>query len=97
MTWVFIIVFVGLGIYAAIRKENAYQAEPPNPHLVCPHCQTKGQVKTRAITRKKGISGGKATGAIMTAGISMAATGLSRKENATHMHCLACNTEWDVA
>jgi hypothetical protein len=48
--------------------------------LVCPHCQTAGSVTARVVTRKKGVSGGKATGAVLTGGVSMLATGLSRKE-----------------
>ncbi len=49
---------------------------PINPVLVCPHCRKKGSVRTRGVDRKKGISGGKATGAILTGGLSVMATGL---------------------
>jgi hypothetical protein len=64
--------------------------------IVCPHCQVKGRVTTRRVKQKKGISGGKAVGAIFTGGTSMLATGLSRKEKATEMHCHNCNTTWFI-
>jgi hypothetical protein len=66
----------------------------PSSAMVCPHCQTKGQVRTKKVTQKKGISGGKATGAVLTGGISLLATGLSRKEDATQAHCDKCNSDW---
>jgi len=68
---------------------------PVSQAYICPHCQTKGFVRTKAVTRKKGISGAKATGAILTAGVSMLATGLSRKEGLTQAHCGNCNSTWD--
>ncbi len=43
--------------------------------IVCPHCQTKGNVHTKSVKQKKGISGGKATAAVFTLGVSMLATG----------------------
>lgn len=64
------------------------------PGMICPHCQKKGQVRTKKVTQKKGISGSKATGAVLTGGISVLATGLSRKEDATKAHCDNCNSNW---
>jgi hypothetical protein len=43
---------------------------------------------------KRGISGGKATGAVLTGGVSMLATGLSRKEAATKATCGNCGSRW---
>jgi hypothetical protein len=68
-----------------------------NPRLVCPHCQTPGQVRTQTVKVKKGISGGKATGALLTGGVSMLATGLSRKGKVTQARCGACSTTWHIA
>lgn len=65
-----------------------------SPAMVCPHCQTKGKVRTTPVTKKKGISGAKATGAVLTGGLSVLATGLSRKENLTQAHCDNCNSTW---
>jgi hypothetical protein len=67
---------------------------PLNSQMICPHCQTKGSVRTMAVTMKKGISGGKATAAVFTAGVSMLATGLSRKENCTQARCDHCECKW---
>ena len=73
-------------------------APPPAPTgdaaLVCPHCQKQGLVRTWPVKLKKGISGGKATGAVLTAGISLLATGLSRKESATQAFCGNCSSKW---
>lgn len=63
--------------------------------FICPHCQTKGFVHTKSVMRNKGISGGKATDAILTGGLSILATGLSRQEGSTQAHCMNCNTTWD--
>jgi hypothetical protein len=68
---------------------------PVNPAIVCPQCQTRGRVRTTPVKRKIGISGGKATAALLTAGASILATGLSRKEHATQAHCDNCQSTWD--
>jgi hypothetical protein len=64
--------------------------------IFCPHCQTFGTVETRQVKQKKGISGTKATAAVFTAGTSMLATGLSRKEKATRCECSNCGMVWLV-
>jgi mRNA-degrading endonuclease toxin of MazEF toxin-antitoxin module len=72
------------------------QGYNPSASLVCPHCQTQGRVTARQIKMKKGVSGGKLTGAALTLGISMLGTGLSRKEKVTEMTCGKCRTVWHV-
>lgn len=67
---------------------------PIRPQVICPHCQVKGHVRGKAVTDKKGVSGGKATAAVLTAGVSMLATGLSRKEAATAATCDNCQSTW---
>lgn len=69
--------------------------DPPNPNIICPHCKTKGQVYTKSINVKKGVSGGKATGAILTGGLSLLATGLSREETKTEAFCEKCRSIWN--
>lgn len=64
--------------------------------MVCPHCGVRGQVTRTAVKVKRGISGGKATGAVLTAGLSALATGLSRKARSTEMSCGNCGTTWHV-
>lgn len=73
----------------AARKYGAVRLQ-----IVCPHCQERGHVRCKAITSKKGVSGGKATGALLTGGVSMLATGLSRKEAATEAYCENCQSTW---
>lgn len=65
-----------------------------NSQMVCPHCQTRGKVRTKPIDKKAGISGGKATAALLTGGLSILATGLSRKEALTQAHCDNCDSTW---
>ena len=80
----------GYGFTAADRALHG----TANAQMVCPHCQTKGKVLSKPISKKAGISGGKATGALLTGGISLLATGLSRKENFTEAYCKKCKSTW---
>jgi hypothetical protein len=77
------------------RAESGYAAThgQVNRELVCPHCQNKGKVHTKTVAAKKGLSGGKATTAILTGGVSLA-SGLSRKENLTRASCRNCSSTW---
>ena len=84
------------------RKREEYEKEkklktlgPISPQYICPHCQQKGFVRTIPVKRKKGVSGAKVTGALLTFGVSMLATGLSRKEGLTQAHCGNCSSQWD--
>jgi hypothetical protein len=65
-----------------------------NAFMVCQHCHSRGQIRTRPVVLKKGVSGAKATAAVLTAGFSILATGLSRKENATSAWCGTCRNSW---
>ena len=65
-----------------------------NSQIVCAHCQTKGSVRTKLMKKDVGISGKKATAAALTGGISLLATGLSRKEKVTQAHCDNCGSTW---
>lgn len=62
--------------------------------FLCPHCGTRGAVHTKKESRKVGVSGGKATGALLTAGLSLFVTGLSRQEKITAAYCGNCEAEW---
>lgn len=75
------------------EQREAKQAEA---RLMCPHCGETGYVTSKQVKQKKGISGGKATGAILTGGVSMVATGLSRKEQVTERTCANCKSVWHV-
>jgi len=62
--------------------------------IICPHCQTKGYVYTKLDEVTKGISGGKAVGGLLTGGLSLLATGISRKQQVTRCKCRNCGSEW---
>lgn len=68
----------------------------PNPKsaVICPHCQVRGKVTVTQEKVKRGISGAKATGALVTAGLSVLGTGLSRKETVNRMSCGNCRVTW---
>ena len=79
---------------AKLDAQLAFEWGPVNPSMICPHCQEKGKTRTKHVVQKKGISGGKAAAALVTGGLSVLATGLSRKEGLTQAHCDACQNTW---
>lgn len=64
--------------------------------LICPHCRAKGLVTTELVKVKRGVSGGKATGAVLTLGLSLVLTGLSRKQLVTRATCANCHSTWII-
>jgi hypothetical protein len=67
---------------------------PVNPPVRCPYCGCTNCVRTKREKVKSGISGGKATGAILTGGVSLLATGLSRKQWVTKCVCTNCKSQY---
>ncbi|MBP1627541.1 MAG: hypothetical protein H6Q00_2016 [Holophagaceae bacterium] len=65
-----------------------------NQAMICPHCQSKGSVRVKKVIQKKGVSGGKATAAVLTGGASLLVAGLSRKEELSQAHCENCHNGW---
>jgi len=51
-------------------------------------------VRTQLVARKKWANGTKATEAVVTAGVSALATGLSLTETFTQTHCDNCTATW---
>ena len=78
-----------------LLRYKSEQAKTEDANLVCPHCRARGNVRTIRGRTKKGISGGKATAAFLTFGLSIGATGLSRKQMATRAKCGNCGASWD--
>lgn len=65
-------------------------------NITCPHCLHKGDVKVSPVAQKRGVSGAKATGAILTGGVSILITGLSRKETVSQATCSNCSVTWEM-
>ena len=65
-----------------------------NIKLICQHCSEKGFVHVKTSKKKLGVSGGKATAALLTAGLSLFAVGLSRKQEVTEAYCGNCESRW---
>lgn len=90
--------FIAVGFLAwKYRREEKLDINAGAEKIVCPHCQTAGHITVRAVTRGKGIGGGKAASAVVTAGASIFAAGLSKNVTVRHLTCGNCKMEWDVA
>lgn len=76
------------------NQQKTLEWGPINAPMICPHCHEKGRIRTKPVKLKKGISGAKATAALLTGGVTMLATGLSRKEDYTQAHCENCSNTW---
>lgn len=70
---------------------------PGDEKIKCPHCNSMGLVMTRRVRVKRGISGGKATAAVLTIGWSTLLVGLSRKETIIQATCGNCNVTWTIS
>jgi hypothetical protein len=81
-------------IVLMIICSKAQRYGPINPAMHCPHCEKRGAIRTKRVKRAKGISGGKATAALLTGGASMLLTGLSRRERSTQVYCGNCRNLW---
>lgn len=82
-----------VSVHDSLKASRARQTA----QMLCPHCQVRGKVTKTQVKVKKGISGGKATAAILTAGTSLLATGLSRKGYVTQARCGNCGTTWTIS
>jgi hypothetical protein len=76
------------------ESQDSWNYGSLNPHMICQHCGVRGRTRTKRNTTKQGISGGKATAALLTGGVSLLATGLSRKVANTQAHCGNCRNVW---
>lgn len=83
-----------LSVEQRMEEDAVREYGEKNTAMICPHCQSKGSIRIKAIAKKAGISGGKATAAVLTGGVSVLATGLSRKEDLTQAHCEECKSTW---
>lgn len=99
--WLYIIfgvVIAGMMIYrsnmspeAQVKAEDRRKAQA---RIICQHCQKTGSVTVRHVQQKQGVSGGKATSAILTGGVSLFAVGLSKKGWVNELTCSSCGMTW---
>lgn len=83
------------GVESDRRLELFHEIKASNDaQIQCPHCQVRGQVHTRGRRDKEGVSGGKATAALLTAGASLIFVGLSRRKSRVHLYCRNCGMTW---
>ena len=101
--WIIVVAFVGMLIVAGL---HFYRALPDqriesakalvygelNPQLICPHCNVKGQVRTKPDVEKKGISTiNKVTGGMGSYGMALPGNKLF-----TRATCGNCWHTWAV-
>jgi hypothetical protein len=72
------------------KRQNTRWAGSISPNLVCPHCQTKGEVYKKTVqlketSREKGIIGA-----------TIGRKTITNKGRATEMYCENCETTWQV-
>lgn len=79
-----------------IKQAQEAQRKAQQARIRCIHCQEVGYVSTQVRRVKRGVSGGKATGAVITGGLSLFATGLSRKQDVVEAHCSNCGMTWQT-
>lgn len=97
-----VLALVGGGMYAynsnpnvKARKQAAADRKASlDAQIKCPHCEVRGSVTTSQVKKKRGISGGKVTGALMTGGVSLLATGLASKHKYNQYGCRNCGQVW---
>ena len=101
ISYFYFVYVLGLSIFLVLLYGALVMQERQNnpravqdAKILCAHCHSVGCVTTAIVTLKKGISGGKATEAILTGGWSLLAVGLSRKEKATEAKCSNCGSVW---
>jgi hypothetical protein len=92
----FIAAFILFVFFAVALERIGKPHGNPNPtnQIICLHCHMRGSVRTKAVSVKKGIDGTKAAAALLTGGLSLGLSGLSRRENLTEAHCDNCGSTW---
>lgn len=91
-----VVVLTTIGWFAFQLAKERISRPVHNPALICPHCQAKGQVIVRRVKLKAGISGAKATSALLTGGLTLIFHGLSRTPTRTQCSCGNCHMDWLV-
>ena len=83
---------------AAVVQEQSQPVQSPKPvgQIECPYCHSSGTVVVQQVKKKKGVSPGKAAGALATGGLSLIATGLAKKEMVSQLTCAACGMTWEA-
>lgn len=77
-------------------EANEARKKAQDGQIRCIYCQQSGSVTTVHRRVKRGVSGGKATGALVTGGLSIFATGLSRKQDVIEARCGNCGMSWQT-
>ena len=73
-------------------NKESYRLEKERfARLHCRHCNTSGYCTVDTTRVKQGISGGKATAAILTGGFSLLLTGLAKKNEVQIVSCSHCH------
>ena len=86
--------YVVIGPGRELENEAMKKQRALDRNMICPYCHATGTVTTTKVKKKSGIHGGKATAAVLTAGLTLIGTGLSRKNTMTQAHCSKCGATY---
>jgi uncharacterized membrane protein YvbJ len=87
---------VAMPASVAVAQETAVQSPRQFGLIECPYCHSSGTVVVQQVKKKKGVSTGKATAALLTGGISLIGTGLAKKAMVSQLTCAACGMTWEA-
>lgn len=75
-----------------LKKEEVLLIQingPLNPDLICPHCQTKGQVHSKIYSHTRVVNG--KVGGILKTDIK-----INQVESGTMRYCRKCESRWSI-
>ena len=87
---------VAMPASVAVAQETAVQSPRQFGLIECPYCHSSGTVVVQQVKKKKSVSTGKATAALLTGGISLIGTGLAKKAMVSQLTCAACGMTWEA-
>ena len=87
----------GLSPEEGVPHELGASGAASTKEMVCPHCQTKGSVTTRKVLSRPSAAGDVGALAILTAGLSLLGSWLSRQQAVTQAWCGHCGVSWTIS
>ncbi len=96
---VFVIVAAAIKVYTMTPGQmNEYLNNDMygqiNSQMVCPHCQTIGTVRTKAIAQNDELNAREAIIAVASEGLSLFLPKSPQQEKTTQSHCDKCGNTW---
>lgn len=80
----------------AASAARLQKAAEQKARIICPYCQTAGNVTVGQERRVKRKTATRILGAAVTMGASLPVTGVSKKGTVTTLWCSNCGMKWDA-